>query len=181
MKTKRYYVSLAVVATLGLSAALVGRHVRAQDVPPEVATGQFGTMGAIRGETVRLAVSNINLVPPDVCHATLEFVGLDGQVLLRPDGTPIRKAVSLEAGQSAFVQFNAGALLGRDETRLVFRPVLMVVPPDPNVPPDPYHPADPCVPSLEVIDAATSQTRLAIPGSTRTYSSNHNETLVEDR
>jgi hypothetical protein len=174
MKTKRYVVGLAAIGTLGLAAALVGSRVRAQDVAPLVATGQFGAMGAIRGEVVRLNVSNINLLAPP-CRATLEFVDASGNVLLRPDGTPVRRAVDLAPGESAFVQFHAGALLGRDETRLGFRAAVLVSPPDPEVPPDP------CVPSLEIIDAATGQTRLAIPGAIRTYSGNHNETLVEDR
>ena len=175
MKTKRYVVGLAMIGTLGLAAALVGSRVRAQDVPPLVATGQFGAMGAIRGEIVRLSVSNINLYPPDPCRATLEFVDASGNVLMRPDGTPVRRAVVLAAGESAFIQFNAGALLGRDETRLGFRAAVLVAPPDPDTPPDP------CVPSLEIIDGATAQTRLLSPGTIRTYSANHNETLVEDR
>ena len=51
--------------------------------------------------------------------------------------------------------------MGRDETRLNFRPVLLVTPPDPLIPPDP------CVPSLEIIESATGQTRLLIPGVAR--------------
>lgn len=78
-----------------------------------------------------------------------------------------------EAGHSAFVQVQAGAFLGRDETRLNLRAVILVTPPDPNLPP-------PCVPSLEVIDGATGQTRLLSAGGPRTYSGNHNETLVRD-
>jgi hypothetical protein len=175
MKTKRYLVGLVVVAAVGLVAALVGSRARAQDVAPPVATGQFGAMGAVRGEVVRLGVSNINLYPPDPCRATLEFVDAGGNVLMRPDGTPVVRQVVLDAGQSAFVQFHAGALLGKDETRLNFRAVVLVSPPDPNLPPDP------CVPSLEIIDGATGQTRLAVPGAIRMYSANHNETLVQDR
>jgi len=175
MKTKRYVVGLAMMGTLGLAAALVGSRVRAQSPPPIVATGQFGVMGAIRGEIVRLSVSNINLAPPDPCHATLEFVDLNGDVLMLANGTPVRRKVELEAGHSAILQFLPAALLQPDQTRLNFRPVLLVeVPPDPNLPP-------PCVPSLEFINGTTGQTRLAVPGAIRTYSGNHNETLVEDR
>jgi len=172
--TKKRYLVLAVTAALGLSAALVGSRVRAQNIPAMVATGQFGMLGAIQGEIVRLSISNINLIPPDPCRATIEFVDGDGNVLLRPDGTPVRRDVALEAGQSAFVQFNAGALLGRDQVRLPFRPVVQVTPPDPNIPP-------PCVPSLEIINATTGGTRLAVPGAAPTYAGNHNETLVMDR
>jgi hypothetical protein len=173
MKTKRYVVGLAMMGTLGLAAALVGSRVRAQSPPPIVATGQFGVMGAIRGEIVRLSVSNINLAPPDPCHATLEFVDLNGDVLMLANGTPVRRKVELEAGHSAILQFLPAALLQPDQTRLNFRPVLLVQP-DGDIPP-------PCVPSLEFINGTTGQTRLAVPGSIRTYSANHNETLVEDR
>ena len=173
MKTKRFVVGLAVMGTLGLAAALLGSRVRAQSPPPLVATGQFGVMGAIRGEIVRLSVSNINLAPPDPCHATLEFVDLNGDVLMLANGAPVRRKVELEPGHSAILQFLPAALLQPDQTRLNFRPVLLVQL-DGDIPP-------PCVPSLEFINGTTGQTRLAVPGAIRTYSGNHNETLVEDR
>ena len=50
--------------------------------------------------------------------------------------------------------------MGRDETRLNFRPVILTTPPDPNIPP-------PCVPALEIIENATGQRRLLIPGVAR--------------
>jgi len=58
------------------------------------------------------------------------------------------------------VQFHAANFIGRDETRLNFRPVILTTPPDPNIPP-------PCVPSLEIIENATGQRRLLIPGVAR--------------
>ena len=161
-KTKRYVAGLSGIGALVLVAALAGARVRAQDVPPMVPTGQFGMMGAIRGEVARLNVSNINidLLPPP-CRATLAFVDANGDVLLRPDGSPVRREVTLAAGQSAFLQFHAANFIGRDETRLNFRPVIQVTPPDSLVPPDP------CVASLEIIESATGQTRLVTPGVAR--------------
>jgi hypothetical protein len=160
-KTKRYVAGLSVIGALVVVAALAGARVRAQDVPTMVPTGQFGMMGAIRGEVARLNVSNINAIPPDPCHAILAFVDASGDVLLRPDGSPVRREVTLAAGQSAFLQFHAANFIGRDETRLNFRPVIQVTLPDPLFPPDP------CVPSLEIIESATGQTRILIPGVTR--------------
>ena len=156
-KTKRYVAGLSVIGAL---VVMAGARVRAQDVSPMVPTGQFGMMGAIRGEVARLNVSNINAYPPDPCHAILAFVDASGDVLLRPDGSPVRREVTLAAGQSAFLQFHAANFIGRDETRVDFRPVLSQ-PPDPDLPPDP------CVPSLEIIESATGQTRLLIPGVAR--------------
>ncbi len=158
--TKRHVAGLSVIGALMVIAAPGGARVRAQDVPPMVPTGQFGMMGAIRGEVARLSVSNVNLVPPDPCHAILAFVDASGDVLLRPDGSPVRREVTLAPGQSAFLQFHAANFIGRDETRLNFRPVLASPPPEPELPP-------PCVPSLEIIDSATGQTRLLIPGVAR--------------
>ena len=174
--TKRYVAGLSVIGALVVIAALAGARVKAQDVPAMVATGQFGLMGAVRGEVARLSVSNINsdLIPPP-CRATLAFVDANGDVLLRPDGSPVRREVTLAAGQSAFLQFHAANFIEGDETRLNFRPVLSVQPPDSALPPDP------CVPSLELINGATGQTRLVSPGAIRTYAGNHNETLVPDR
>ena len=161
MRKKRYVAGLSVIGPLVLIAGLAGGRVRAQNVTPMVPTGQFGMMGAIRGEVARLNVSNINAVPPDPCHAILAFVDASGDVLLRPDGSPVRREVTLAAGQSAFLQFHATNFIGRDETRLNFRPVLSVPPRDPAIPPDP------CVPSLEIIENATGQTRLLTPGLAR--------------
>ena len=157
---KRHVASLSVIGALVVLSALAGARVRAQDVAPMRPTGQFGMMGAIRGEVARLNVSNINAVPPDPCRAILTFVDASGDVLLRPDGSPVRREVTLAAGQSAFLQFHAANFIARDETRLNFRPVLATPPPDPEIPP-------PCVPSLEIIDNATGQTRLLIPGVAR--------------
>jgi hypothetical protein len=174
-KTQRYVAGLAVVGTLAVVAVLAGARAKAQDVPPVVATGQFGMMGAARGEIARLSVSNINTYPPDPCRATLAFVDGAGDFLRRPDGSLLRKDVMLAAGHSSSLQFHANALLSGDENRLSFRPILSVPAPEENSPPDP------CVPSLEIIDNASGQTRLVVPGSIRTYAGNHNETLVEDR
>jgi hypothetical protein len=157
-QTKRYVAGLAVIGAL---VVMPGAHVRAQDVSPMKPTGQFGMMGAVRGEVARLNVSNINAVPPDPCHAILTFVDASGDVLLRPDGSPVRREVTLAAGQSAFLQVHAANFIGKDETRLNFRPVVQVTPPDPLIPPDP------CVPSLEIIDSVTGQMRLLIPGAAR--------------
>lgn len=165
-KTKRYVAGLSVIGALVVVAALAGARVRAQDVTPMVPTGQFGMMGAIRGEVARLNVSNINAAPPDPCHAVLAFVDARGDVLLRPDGSPVRREVTLAAGQSAFLQFHAANFIGRDETRLNFRPVVSA-PPDPSTPSDPAAPPDPCVPSLEIIENATGQTRFLTPGLAR--------------
>jgi hypothetical protein len=159
--TRRNVAALSVIGALVAIAAPGGARVRAQDVSPMVPTGQFGMMGAIRGEVARLNVSNINATPPDPCHAILSFVDASGDVLLRPDGSPVRREVTLAAGQSAFLQIHAANFIGKDETRLNFRPVLLAAPPDP------YSPPDPCVPSAEIIDNATGQTRLLTPGVAR--------------
>jgi len=169
---KRYAIGLCL---LGVAAAgLAARRARAQDVTPMVPAGPFSMVGAARGETARLNITNVNTVPPDVCRATLAFVDGNGDVLRRPDGTPLQRDVVLEAGHSAFLQVNAGSMLGRGETRLDVRPVVLSAPPDPITP-------DPCVSSVEIIQNTTGRTRLLVPGSIRTYTGNHNETLVEDR
>ena len=177
--TKRYVAGLSVIGAVVVVAALAGARVRAQDVPPMVPTGQFGMMGAIRGEVARLNVSNINIdLYPPPCRAILAFVDANGDVLLRPDGSPVRREVTLAAGHSAFLQIQAANFIEGDGTRLNFRPVLSVPPPDPGFPPDP------CVPSFEIINGATGQTRLLTPGVARAGSPeghNHNETLVQDR
>ena len=180
MKTKRSYAAVLSSAVALAVLVVAGTRVKAQDVPPLAATGQFGLMGAARGEVARLSISNINLVPPDPnCQATLLFVDGAGALLRRPDGTPVRKDVLLAPGQSSFLQFHASALIAGDDNRVNFRPVVLV--PRPTVPPDPNAPADPCVASFEVIDNATGQTRLVNPGGARATGFNHNETLVQDR
>jgi hypothetical protein len=172
---------LLTIGALGGSLALVGAPARAQDTAPLLPAVQFGMMGTVHGEIVRLNISNFRVpdpnAPPDPCRATLFLVDAQGDTLLRADGTPVSKTVNLLPGRSTFLQIHANQFLKPDEVRLDFRPVVTVEPPaDPTLPPDP------CVPSLEIIVGATGQTRLVNAGVLPFgYAGNHNETLVRDR
>ena len=180
-KTKRCATQLVAIGALGASLTLVAAPGRAADTAPKLQPVQFGMIGAVHGEIVRLNVTNFLVPdpdsPPDPCHATLSFVDAHGNTLLRPDGTPVSRTVNLLPGRSAFLQIHANQFLKSDETRLDFRPVVTV-----DAPTDPTSPPDPCMPSLEVIVGATGQTRLVNVGVLPfAYTGNHNETLVQDR
>jgi hypothetical protein len=159
----------AVVACLLVGALCVSIHVRAQDQSHFVPVPQFGILGITRGQTARINVVNVSspdnpFFPPDPCRVTMSFVDADGNVLLNNAGHPVRREVTLEPGHAAFLQINGDTLVPRDQLRLTFRPVVTVMPSDPNSPPDPNIPPDPCFPTLEVISNTTGHTSLLSNG-----------------
>ena len=162
-KTRRCATQWMAVGALGICLVGVTRRAGAQDASPKVQPVQFGMMGAVQGEVVRLSVTNFHVpdsqTPPDPCHATLTLVDSHGDALRRPDGTFVTKTVNLLPGRSAFLQVHAGQLLGPEETRLDFRPVVLV-----EASTDPQTPPDPCTPSLEIIVNSTGQTRVFSTG-----------------
>ena len=128
--------------------------------------------GITRGQTARINVSNlvsppIGDYPPGPYRVEMMFVDVEGNALLNNEGNPIRRVVMLEPGRSAFLQINANNLLGRDEVRLNFRPVMNVF----VVPPvgERQFPPSPIVPTVEVIDNATGKTLLLYPGVIRGF------------
>ncbi|HKQ76880.1 MAG TPA: hypothetical protein VJ810_24505 [Blastocatellia bacterium] len=172
MKTQsRLATALALVALASL--AMFGifrwtRPVRAQDTaPPQVERISFGMVGITRGQTARISVANISDAICPCNRVILTFRDSEGQLFRNRDGQPIRKEVTLEPGQSTFLQISADALLGRDEVRINFRPVVIVIPP--SIPDTQAYPPGPTIPTLEVIDNATARTTLLYPGVIRGF------------
>ena len=158
-------VALAVLATFGIFRGTQRAH--AQDVsPPQPDRISFGMVGITRGQTARLNVANVGETPWDrvIDH---RFVNSDGEVLRTRDGQPVQRTMTLEPGHSTFLQISADEFIGRNEVRLNFRPVVIVIPP----PTDgaQAHPPSPIVPTLEVIDNATARTMLLYPGVIRGF------------
>ena len=173
MKTLKTRTKLiALVALVAIAAACAITRVRAQDTPPPIGERHalFGMTGITRGQTARINVSHlpppVGDYPPGPTRVEMGFVDADGNPLLNNEGRPIHRVVMLEPGHSAFMQINANNLLVRDEVRLTFRPVVIVTPPPVN---DRQLPPGPTVPTLEVIDNATSKTVLLSPGVIRGF------------
>ena len=136
----------------------------------------FGMTGLGHLQTARISVSNVGLVsPPDPdaqnpvtnpavpppCRVMMTFVDSDGNVLRNNAGQPILRVVILQQGQSASLQINSDAFIGRDQLRFNVRPVVVVASTDPaSLPP-------PCVPVLEVIDNLTARTSFVYGGTPR--------------
>lgn len=164
MKRVNLKIKLIALVTLAATAAVCTMiRVRAQDQSHFAPVVQFGLLGITRGQTARLSVANVSspdnpLVPPDPCRVTISFIDADGNVLLNNAGQPVRREVTLEPGHSAFLQINGDNLVPRDQVRLNFRPLVTVMPADPNLPPDP------CFPTLEVINNTTGRTSLLYSG-----------------
>jgi hypothetical protein len=133
-----------------------------------------GMVGITRGQTVRLNLVNLAIavdgqLPPDPCRVVLTFRNADGRPFTNSDGQPLRRAVELQAGQSAFLDLNGDIFAGPPSTnadttgsvRLQLRPFVRVQSEPgaaPNLPPDP------CRASMEVFDNASGRTSLFAAG-----------------
>lgn len=158
-------IALAVLMTFGILRA--GRRVQAQSSTPPPTNDRisFGLLGVTRGQTARLNATNAGETHGIIVQ--WRFLDSDGEVLRNRDGQPVQRTAALEPGHSASLQISADALLGRDEVRLNFRPVLIVIPPP--VGDTPILPPGPIVPTLEVIDNVTARTMLLNPGVIRGF------------
>ena len=163
---KRVGIMAALATMLATGAIWEVRRARAFNPQPDP-PGRYTMVGIVRGQSIRINASNIaptnpNL-PPDPCRAHLAFVDGDGNVLTNPrTGEAVGRTVTLQNGQSIFLHLNADEFSNGDTTaaRLQLRPVFRSV----TLNPDPLSPPDPCVPSVEVIDNATSRTSFVYAG-----------------
>jgi hypothetical protein len=129
--------------------------------------GRYAMVGIVRGQSIRINASNIaptdpNL-PPDPCRVRLGFVDADGNPLTNPrTGVAVGSTGMLQNGQTISINLNADEFLSGDTTvgRLQLRPVFRSVTLNSN----PQTPPDPCVPSVEVINNATSRTSFIYAG-----------------
>jgi hypothetical protein len=182
---------VAIATLLATSTIWEVRRVRAAQ-PPDPERATFGMVGITRGQTLRLNIVNLanppdpdRQLPPDPCHVVLSFRDAAGQPFRNGDGQVIRREVTLQSGESAFLDLN-GDIFGGPSTnadttgpaRLQLRPFVRVLqsPPDP----DRQLPPDPCRATGEVFNNTTLQTSFVMPGVEVAGGFNHNETLVRD-
>ncbi len=201
MKTRNLFtkvsISIALIALFATCAIWEGRRVRANPMPPTVATQPgFGMVGITRGQTIRVNIVNLSVpssaqIPPVTCRAVLSFRDDSGRPFTNSDGHAIQSEVSLQSGESAFLDLN-GDMFGGPSTvvpystdaavsvgpaRQQLRPFVRVLgnPPPGDAP-------DPCFATSEVIDNTTLQTSFVMPGVAQAGTGfNHNETLVRDQ
>ncbi|MFL6333371.1 MAG: hypothetical protein ACJ754_08540 [Pyrinomonadaceae bacterium] len=178
MRTKRTMMVLALATTVALVALGTyrgTRRVRAQSdtSPPVSERVSFGMVGITRGETARLSVVNTSDAICPCQRITLNFRDADGRLLRNRDGRPVRKEVTLEPGQSAFLDLDADDLqFPPGPTRLQFRAVVtMIPPPVPESGGTPPPIGDRSVPSVEVFNNSNGRTVLFIgnPGVIRGF------------
>jgi len=106
----------------------------------------FGMVGVALGQTLRL---NVVAFPPSPCIATLGFRDRNGSV---PQPTP-DTTVTLQVGQSAFLDINANSLVNRLGQRMELRPVVTLTQDvGPNA----------CGATVEVLDNLTGFSTLAV-------------------
>lgn len=179
---KRLAIAFALVTMLATGAIWEVRRARAFNPQPDP-PGRYTMVGIVRGQSLRINVSNItpsdSNAPPDPCRVRLAFADVDGNVLHNPStGEPVRRTVTLENGQSAFLQLNADEFFVGDVTagRLELRPVFLSQSErerGSQIPP-------PCTSALEAINNSTLTTSFVYPGVQVSSPNNHNETLVRD-
>jgi hypothetical protein len=191
MNTRNIFTKLsiviALVALLATSTIWEVRRVSATK-PPDPDRTQFGMVGMTRGQTMRLNVVNLvtlsdGQVPPDPCRVVLSFRDAAGQPFRNNDGQVIRREVTLQSGESDFLDLN-GDMFGGPSTnadtaplRVQLRPFVRVLQ---SPSPDRQYPPDPCFPTSEVFDNTTLRTSFVMPGVDAAGGLNHNETLVRD-
>ena len=140
---KKVSIAIALVALLASGAIWELRRVRAAiDINLRAA---FGMVGITHGQTMRLNVVNLTPPPdndrqiPPPCRVVLSFRDAAGQPIRNSDGQVIRREVSLQSGESAFLDLN-GDMFGGPSTnadtsmRVQHRPFVRVLlgPPDPD-------------------------------------------------
>src|ERR1043166_1373413 len=112
MNIRSIFTKLSIAITLAAIPATATvwevRRVRATTPPdPE----RFGMVGITHGQTIRLNL--VNLVPPPSdgslpppCRVVLSFRDANGRPFTNSDGQVIRREVSLQSGESAFLDLN---------------------------------------------------------------------------
>jgi hypothetical protein len=162
----RFVIVGAIATMLAAGAIWEVRRARAFNPQPDP-PGRYTMVGIVRGQSIRINASNIaptdSNLPPDPCRVRLGFVDADGNPLTNPrTGEAVGRTVTLQNGQSAFLHVNADEFSTGDTApvRLQLRPVFRSVTLNPNG----QLPPDPCVPSVEVINNATSRTSFIYAG-----------------
>ncbi|MCM3874769.1 MAG: hypothetical protein ND895_29085 [Pyrinomonadaceae bacterium] len=182
MKNKRTlatilgFVALAALTTLGIVRGT--RQVQAQDqAPPQHDRISFGMVGITPGQTLRVNVSNViatndSVLPPGPSRVAFIVINSHGDPIRHRDGSPVRRVVMLERGESAFLDLNGDDLqFPPGPSRLQVRAVVNVFAPGPtdnDVPP----PTDGrIVPSVELFNNANGRTVVFIgnPGVIRGF------------
>ena len=163
---KRLAIASALVTMLATGAIWEVRRARAFNPQPDP-PGRYTMVGIVRGQSIRINASNINPadpnLPPDPCRVRLAFMDAEGAVLTNPrTGEAAGRTITLQRGQSTFLHLDADEFFIGDTTaaRLELRPVFRSVSLISNA----KSPPDPCVPSVEVIDNATSKTSFVYAG-----------------
>ena len=174
MKTRNIFTRVAVVIALAAVFATAPlwklRRVRANPMPTAVEDqARFGMVGITLGQTMRLNIVNLvpptNQYPPGPCRVVLSFQDAAGQQFTDANGNLVGREVSLQSGESAFLDLN-GDLFAPPSTngagRLQLRPFVQVVSeprsPDGNFPPGP------CRATMEVFDNTTGRTSVFSAG-----------------
>ena len=163
---KRAGIAIGLVTMLATGAIWEVRRARAFNPQPDP-PGRYTMVGIVRGQSIRINASNITPanpnLPPDPCRVRLAFVDGDGNPLTNPrTGEAVGRTVTLQNGQSTLLHLDADEFFTGDTTagRLQLRPVFRSV----SLNSDAQLPPDPCVPSVEVIDNATSRTAFVYAG-----------------
>jgi len=165
---RKSVIAASVVALFGMTTAVELGAQASRATPSPV---QFALTGITSDQTARLTVSAVTdrAYPPGPCRVTLSFVDQQGHALLNSDGRVLESQVTLQPGESAFLDIG-GASASR---RLNFRPVVVEQGAGGN--------AAICLPQLEIIDNATQTTSVINPGTLVTgWGANHNETVLRD-
>ena len=169
-------VALATLTALGILHGT--RQVQAQDqAPPQPERISFGMVGITPGQTLRVNVSNVIATndsdfPPGPSRVVFIVINSHGDPVRHRDGSPVRRVVMLERGDSAFLDLNGDDLqYPPGPSRLQIRAVVNVFPPGPTDNDQPPPSDGRIVPSVEIFNNANGRTVVFIgnPGVIRGF------------
>lgn len=164
MKTKKTFTFtiatclVAIITTLVILSA--SRRAKAQDTlpPPQPDRISFGMVGITQGQTIRVNVSNVTATndsnyPPGPTRVAIIVVNSHGDPIRNRDGSPARRVLMLDRGDSAFLDLNADDLqFPPGPTRLQLRAIVTVNPPPQPESEQPPPVGDRIVPSVEIFN-----------------------------
>jgi hypothetical protein len=176
MNTRNIFTKLSIaIAFVAIAAtATIWEVRRVHAVTPPEPDRTVGMVGITLGQTLRLNIVDLAIAvdgqyPPDPCRVVLTFRDANGRPFTDAKGNVIRRAVELQAGQSAFLDLNGDVFAGptgdtTGSVRLQLRPFVRVV--SEPAASSGQIPPDPCRATMEVFDNTSGRTSLFSAGFT---------------
>lgn len=168
MRNKKKLAGLAALtaAAILITIGIAYKSQRVDAFNPQPDPPGFGMIGITLGQTLRVTVVNTNPapnaeIPPDPVRVTVNFRDGSNNLFRNADGTPVRRIVQLDGGESTTLDLNGNNFSRSLDSagRIQLCPVVAIQQPDGtgNIPPDPV------IPTVEVFNNNNGRTQFVMP------------------